>query len=214
MAGNKIKKRAEVIYKCLRNRYPAGKTVLKYSTPVQMLVATVLSAQTTDKKVNQITQDEGLFKKYRTVNDFADAKLKTFEKEIRPLGFYKQKAKNIISAARVIRRDFGGKIPKNIDKLILLPGVGRKTANIVLNHVYNIAEGIAVDTHVRQVSRRLGFTQENNPDKIEQDLMDIFPKKCWRYVNYAMVDYNREVSKNRIDKDALLKQICPRAFKN
>ena len=194
------KKRAEKIYKVLRENYPGGKSALKWQTPVQMLVATVLSAQTTDKNVNRVTQDNGLFRKYKIADNFARANLKTFEQEIKSLGFYHNKAKNIIAACKMLRDEYGGKIPVDINELIKLPGVARKTANIVLNHVYNIAEGIAVDTHVIQVATRCGLTQKKDrnraqldPNKIERDLMALYPKKYWRFVNYAMVDYNRDI---------------------
>ena len=203
------KKRAEKIYKILRKFYPEGKSVLKWQTPVQMLVATMLSAQTTDKKVNEITGERGLFKKYKTADDFAKANLKIFEQEIKSLGFYHNKAKNIIAACTMLRDKFGGKIPKGINEMIELPGVARKTANIVLNHVYNLAEGIAVDTHVSQVAQRCCLSEEDDPNKIEKDLMALYPKKYWRYVNYAMVDYNRDIHsagfKQSGRKDPLLK---------
>ena len=206
------KKLAEKIYKILRKFYPGGKSVLKWQTPVQMLVSTMLSAQTTDKKVNEITEVRGLFNKYKSADDFAKADLKTFEQEIKSLGFYHNKAKNIIAAGIMIRDKFSGKIPKKIDELIQLPGVARKTANIVLNHIYNISDGIAVDTHVMQVALRCGLSFQKDPNKIERDLMEIFPKKYWRYVNYAMVDYNRDIHsadfKKSGKKDPIL-GLCP-----
>lgn len=206
------KKRAEKIYEILRKKYPGGISALKWQTPVHMLVATMLSAQATDKKVNEITQEKELFKKYKTVNDFAGANIKTFEQEIKSLGFYHNKAKNIIAACKMLRDKFGGRIPKNINDLIQLPGVARKTANIVLNHVYNISEGIAVDTHVTQIAIRCGLSDQKDPNKIEKDLMALIPKKYWHYVNYAMVDYNRDIHSAEFKKSGRkdpLAGLCP-----
>lgn len=210
----KRRKRAQILLRCLHKKFPQGASMLKWHTPVQMLVATMLSAQATDKKVNEITQEKGLFKKYRFVNDFARANIRTFQKEIHSLGFFRQKAKNIIGAARMLRDEFGGRMPDTIEGLTRLPGVARKTANIVLNHVYHKAEGIAVDTHVHQVALRFGFTKYNDPVKIEKDLMALFPKKDWIWVNYVMVDYNRVVHKTPRPECEFcyLKIICPKAF--
>ncbi|MDP2676131.1 MAG: endonuclease III [bacterium] len=185
-----------------------------YKTPMQMLAATMLSAQATDKKVNEVTQERGLFTKYKTVHDFASADLSIFQKEIHSLGFFRQKAKNIIGSARMLEKDFHGKLPKTIEELTRLPGVARKTANIVLNHVYHRAEGIAVDTHVRQVSQRFGFTKENDPNKIERDLMKLFSKKDWIWINYTMVEYNRGVHAfPRPECEwCYVREICPRIF--
>lgn len=188
--------------------------MLKWQTPMQMLAATMLSAQATDKKVNEVTQKRGLFKKYRTVNDFARANLKTFEQEIRSLGFFRQKAKNIIGSAQMIRDEFKGRLPDTIEELTRLPGVARKTANIVLNHIYHKAEGIAVDTHVRQVANRFKFSNHSDPVKIELDLMKLFPQKNWIWVSYVMVDYNRAVHKSPRPECEMcyLKDICPKVF--
>lgn len=206
------KRRAEKIYKILRKNYPGGVSALKWQTPVQMLVATMLSAQTTDKNVNRVTGEQDLFKKYKTADDFARAKLKTFEQEIKSLGFYHNKAKNITAACKMLRDKFDGGIPKSIEELTQLPGVARKTANIVLNHVYNVSEGIAVDTHVAQVATRCGLSGQKDPNKIEKDLMALMPKKYWRYVNYAMVDYNRDIHSaefRRSGKKDPLAEFCP-----
>lgn len=204
------KKRILALYYCLKKRYPRKRTMLKYETPIQMLVATMLSAQTTDKKVNEVTQEKGLFKKYRQVSDFAKARLEVLQNEIRSLGFFRQKAKNIIAAAKAIQDRYQGKMPDSIEEMITLPGVARKTANIVLNHVYRKAEGIAVDTHMRQVAARFGMSKEQDPEKIEQDLMKIFPKKEWLYVSYVFVDYNRDFKSNIKPQceECYLKKIC------
>lgn len=195
------KKRARKILERLKKAYPNAKIVLKYNNNIQLLAAVILSAQCTDKKVNEIT--EKLFsakggpasggKKYKTVNDFAIAGLATFEQEIHSCGFYHNKAKNIIAAAKMIRDKFGGKLPKTMEEMLLLPGVARKTANIVLGNAYGIVEGIAVDTHVRRVSRHLDLTKEQNPVKIEQDLMKLFNKKDWFKLTYLLIEYGRGV---------------------
>ncbi len=185
------KERARKILQRLKKAYPNAKIVLNYKNNMQLLVAVILSAQCTDKKVNEVT--EKLFQKYKTVDDFAMANLKVFEQEIRSTGFYHNKAKNIIAASKIIRDKFGGKLPHSMAEMIKLPGVGRKTANIVLGNAYNIIEGIAVDTHVRRVSRHLGFTKEQNPDKIEQDLMKLFNKKNWFVITYLFIEYGRKI---------------------
>lgn len=175
----------------LEEHNPKAGIALKYNNPIQLLVAVMLSAQCTDKKVNEIT--ETLFKKYKTVEDFAKANLKTFEQEIKPTGFYKAKAKNIILAAKMIRDKFGGKLPRTIEEMTKLPGVGRKTANIVLGNAYGIVQGIAVDTHVRRLARHFGWTRESDPDKIEQDLMKLWPKEYWHKGTYLLQQYGRTI---------------------
>jgi len=184
-------KRAREILARLEKAYPNAKIVLKHNNNIQLLVAVVLSAQCTDKKVNEVT--EKLFKKYKTVDDFAEAKLKIFEQEIRSTGFYHNKAKNIIAAAIIIHDKFGGKLPRSMAEMTELPGVARKTANVVLGNAYNIIEGIAVDTHVRRVSRHLGLTEEQNPVKIEQDLTRLFPKEDWFKLTYLFIEYGRNI---------------------
>ena len=185
------RKRANKILERLKKAYPRAKIVLNYKNNMQLLVAVILSAQCTDKKVNEVT--EALFNKYKTVGDFASANLKTFEQEIRSTGFYHNKAKNIIAAAKMIRGKFKGKLPRTMEEMLLLPGVARKTANVVLGNVYGVVEGIAVDTHVGRVSRHLGFTNKNNPDKVEQDLMKLFNKKDWFRLTYLLIEYGRDV---------------------
>lgn len=185
------KKRALKILEILEKHNPKAGIALKYGNPIQLLVAVILSAQCTDKKVNEVT--ENLFKKYKTIDDFARADLKTFEKEIKPTGFYKAKAKNIITAAKMLRDKFGGRLPRTIEEMTKLPGVGRKTANIVLSNAYGIVEGIAVDTHVKRLSQHFGWTKENDPEKIKQDLMRLWPKKYWFKGTYLLQHYGRTV---------------------
>jgi len=205
------KNRARKILGRLKEAYPNAKIVLNYGNKIQLLVAVILSAQCTDKKVNEVT--EKLFKRYKTVDNFARVNLETFEQEIRSTGFYHNKAKNIIAAAYMIRDKFNGRLPKTMDEMLLLPGVARKTANVVLGNAYGKVEGIAVDTHVRRVSRHLGLTKEQNPDKIEQDLMKLFDKKDWFKLTYLLIEYGRGVhtAKNPVPcKDGPLKGLCPK----
>ena len=182
-------KRALKIIKRLKNTYPNAGIILNYKTPIQLLAAVILSAQATDKQVNGLT--EKLFKKYKTVNDFASANLQSFTKEVAKVNFYKNKARYIIGSAKKIRDEYGGKLPRDIDEMVKLPGVARKTANIVLHEVYAVVQGIAVDTHVIRVSRNLWLTKEKNPQKIEQDLMMLYPKSRWPDVEFLFQAYGR-----------------------
>lgn len=184
------KKLAGEILKELKKLHPEAKIALKYGNNIQLLAAVILSAQCTDKKVNEVT--ETLFKRYKTAEDFAKADVKTFEKEIRSTGFYRAKARNIILAAKMIQKEFGGEIPKTMKEILMLPGVARKTANVVLGNAYGIVEGIAVDTHVKRLSKLYGLTNETDPVKIEKDLIQIIPRKDWFKFTYMMIDYGRK----------------------
>lgn len=208
----KKKSRAGKILARLEKAYPKAKIVLNYGNPIQLLVAVILSAQTTDKKVNEVTAR--LFKKYKSAGDFADADLKTLADEIREIGFYRQKALSIITSCRMIRDKFGGKLPRAMKEMLMLRGVARKTANIVLGNAYGIVEGIAVDTHVRRLSQRLGFSRHDDPVKIEQDLMRIFLKSKWFKLTYVLIDHGRAVCAARGRKCPLcpVRDICPAAL--
>lgn len=197
------------ILSLLKKEYPKAKIALNFNNPLEILVATVLSAQCTDKRVNIVTKS--LFKKYRKVQDYTKANLKTFEQEIRSTGFYRNKAKNIISTAQKIVKDFGGKLPDSMDKLLQLPGVARKTANIVLLNGFGKVDGIAVDTHVRRLSQRLGLTKNQDPQKIEQDLMKILDKKEWGKFSYLLIDHGRKVCDAKKPKclECILQKLCP-----
>jgi len=175
----------------LKKAYPDSKIALDYTNSLELLVATILSAQCTDKRVNIVTKN--LFKKYKKIEDFAKAKQEVFEQEIRSTGFYRNKAKNIIASARIILKDFDGKVPDTMEALLSLPGVARKTANILLTDGFGKVEGIAVDTHVKRLSNRIGFSKEDNPDKIEQDLMRVFNKKDWKDINHLLIQHGREI---------------------
>jgi endonuclease III len=202
------KSKAIKIIDLLKKEYSHSKTLLKYKTPFQLLIATILSAQCSDKKVNEITPH--IFKKYKDVYGFLRAKTKDLEQDIYSSGFYKNKAKNIISLSRILVEDFNGLVPDNMEDLIQLPGVARKTANIVLSSIFKKAEGIAVDTHVKRLSRRLDFSNSQNTDRIEIDLMKLFPKRYWLDLNYILVNQGREVCKSRkpLCSGCVVKQLC------
>lgn len=173
----------------LTKLFPDPKCALHYKKPWELLVAVILSAQCTDKKVNEVTKE--LFKKYLTLDDYVRADTKEFEQAIYSAGFYKAKTKNIIAAAKVVQNNFVGKIPKTMGEMVTIPGVGRKTANVVLGELYGFAEGIAVDTHVIRLSRLLGLTKQRDVVKIERDLMQIIPKKDWVRFSHLFILYGR-----------------------
>jgi len=175
----------------LRRLYPDAKISLNFSNPLELLVATQLSAQSTDERVNRVTAD--LFKKYRRVEDYATVSQEELEKDIRSTGFYHNKAKNIRAAAQRIMTNYGGEVPRTMEDLLTLPGVGRKTANVVLGNAFGIVEGIVVDTHVSRLARRFGWTTNENPVKVEQDLMRIIPRKDWLHLPYMLIRHGRDL---------------------
>lgn len=180
---------AKNITALLLKRYPDPKLALQHSNPLELLIAVILSAQCTDARVNEVTKT--LFKKYRTAQDYANADLDTFEQEIRPTGFYKNKARNVIACCKKLVSDFGGEVPKSVEELTTLPGVGRKTANMVLGNAYG-AQAIAVDTHVLRVSNRLGLTRAKDPDEVEADLLKQVPADKLTAFSNAMILHGRE----------------------
>ena len=195
----------------LRREYPRSRTALQFQYPLQILVATILAAQCTDERVNRITPD--LFRKYPTAAALAAADRAELEAEIRPTGFFRNKAKSIIGAARKIVEDFDGQVPANMADLVTLPGVARKTANIVLSSGYGIAEGIAVDTHVKRLSGRLGLSRQHDPEKIEKDLLKLVPKKDWLDFNYMLVNHGRKTCQARKPRcpECVVRRLCPSA---
>lgn len=209
------KERAHKVLELLRREYPDVEgTALRYKAPLDLLVATILAAQCTDEKVNQVT--EHLFKKYRKAEDYANADLGELEQEIRPTGFYRNKAKSIKNAAKMIVEQFNSQVPKTMEEMVRLPGVARKTANIVLSNAYGVNEGIAVDTHVMRLSPRLGFTkEEKNRDKIEIDLMNLFPKNDWFELTNLLVTHGRRICTAKKAKcgECVVNKLCPCAFK-
>jgi endonuclease-3 len=203
-----LRRRAARIAVLLRKAHPGAGTALSAENPFELLVATVLSAQCTDKRVNMVT--ETLFKKYRSPQDFARARRSTLEREIRPTGFFRAKAKSIMELSQDIVERFGGEVPDNMDDLVTLRGVGRKTANVVLAGAFN-QPAIAVDTHVRRVSGRLGLTTETDPAKIEFDLMEILPKREWQPFSFIVILHGRGVCKSRKPRceTCILEKYCP-----
>jgi endonuclease III len=202
----------EQVLTLLKKQYPKAKIILNYSNTWELLVAVILSAQCTDKMVNIVTAK--LFKKYTTIEDYANADILELEQDIHSTGFYRNKAKNVKAAAKLILNNFGGQVPKTMEELVMLPGVARKTANVVLGNAYTIYNGIAVDTHVFRVSKRLGFAKGNNPEKVEQELMQSVPKKWWFPMTYLLIEHGRAVCKAPLPKcdQCFLNKICPSAF--
>lgn len=196
----------------LQKSYSNPRTELDHSNEYQLAVAVMLSAQTTDKKVNQVTPE--LFKKYPNWESLASASVIEVGQLIRQVNFYKGKAERLVKAGQVVTVEFKGKLPKTIDELTKIPGVARKSANVIMQELWNIAEGIVVDTHVSRVSKRLGLTKETDPKKIEKDLMKIIPKEYWRNFSGAAVLHGRYVCTARKPKcqDCVLNDICPTAF--
>jgi endonuclease-3 len=206
------KKRVAKIIELLEKQFPDAKTALKYSNPLEMLVATMLSAQTTDERVNIVTRS--LFKKYRTPEDYANADIKEMEQDIRSTGFYHNKARNLQKCCQLLVEKFHSQVPKTMEELMELPGVARKTSNIVLYNSYGIIAGVAVDTHVSRVSQRLGLTESDDAAKIEQDLMQITPKENWMKLTDLLILHGRQVCIARKPKceTCVLNKICPCAF--
>lgn len=199
--------------KILKKEYPEAKIALRFKNTWQLLVATVLSAQCTDVKVNQVTP--ALFEKYKTIPDFAEADRAEFEKYIYSTGFYKNKTKSIIGAAKKILSEFGGRVPRTMQELTSLPGIGRKTANVILSSGFGIVEGIVVDTHVIRLSLRLGITKNTDPEKIEKDLVEIVPRADWAVFSHLLILHGRKicVAKKPLCGDCVINKLCPSAFK-
>lgn len=197
------KKKAYKILELLKKKYPRAGIILRFRNNFELLVAVILSAQTTDIQVNKVTKV--LFPKYggkaelEEIENFANVNLKELEKDISSVGLYKTKAKNIKATARKILTDFGGKVPDSMIFLISLPGVGRKTANVVLGNAFGISEGIAVDTHVARLSKKYGFSNENSAEKIEKDLMKLFDKKDWYLLTYLLIEHGRNIRRAKED---------------
>jgi endonuclease-3 len=203
--------RAKKIFTLLHKTYPDPKVALDFANPLQLLIATILSAQCTDIRVNMVTPD--LFKKYRSAQDFANANQAELEQEIRSTGFYRNKAKSIISCSKSLMEKHSGKVPKTMDELVQLGGVGRKTANCVLGGAYGINSGVVVDTHVRRVSQRLGFATTDDPEKIELELMTLLPKKDWFLIGNLLIWHGRKICDAR-KPDCLncpIQRLCPSA---
>jgi endonuclease-3 len=196
----------------LRHLYPDARTSLTFSNPLELLIATMLSAQSTDERVNRVMAD--LFKKYRRVEDYATVSQEELEKDIESTGFYHNKAKNIRAAAQRIMTNYGGEVPRTMEDLVTLPGVGRKTANVVLGNAFGIVEGIVVDTHVGRLARRFGWTTNEDPVKVEQDLMRIIPRKDWLDLSHTLIYHGRAIclARKPLCAQCALVHLCPSAF--
>ncbi len=194
----------------LHELYPDADTALDYSAPHELLIATILSAQSTDATVNRVTKD--LFKKYPTIQSFADANPEELEQDIRPTGFFRNKTRHVIGAARKIVAEHGGKVPDTMEELTRLPGVARKTANVVLGTYFKKPEGFVVDTHVKRVTFRLGLTDEKDPEKIERDLMEVFPREEWIFLGHAIILHGRQICTARRPMCEIcpLNDVCPK----
>lgn len=229
----KRKSRAKQIFSILKKTYPTAHIALNFTTPWELLVATILSAQCTDVMVNKVT--EKLFKKYKTLDDYISANLEAFEQDIKSTGFYHNKAKNVMAAAKKIKEEFNAKVPNTMEDLLTLPGVARKTANIVLGNAYKVIVGIAVDTHVHRISQRLrlvdmdyirgkkkilfkkngkeylDFKKDAYPSKIEEELMKVLPKDDWFAANYLIIDHGRAIckSQNPDCPHCPISELCP-----
>ena len=197
----------------LKKQYPKAECALQHKTPLELLIATILSAQCTDQRVNIVT--EKLFKKYKKTKDYANANLQEFEKDIYSTGFYRNKAKNIIRTCQIIDKQYKGRVPDDFNELLELPGVARKTANCVMGNAFNVPSGVVVDTHVSRISQRLGLTKNTDPNKIEQDLMKVIPKKEWIVFSHRLIWHGRKVCDARRPKCeiCMLNKLCPSSFK-
>ncbi len=204
--------RALRVVKLLGKVHPDASIALKFRNNLELLISVILSAQCTDRMVNKVTKR--LFKKYRTVEDYAEADLRDLQREIKSTGFYRNKARNVKRCCRMLREKFGSRVPRTMEDLLELPGVGRKTANVVLANAFGVVEGIAVDTHVGRVSRRLGLTGSENPAIIEKDLMKTVPKDHWERITDLLIFHGRRICTAKRPKcsGCVLNKICPSAF--
>ena len=202
------KKDAIIIIEALKKMYPDAKCSLDFSTPFQMLVSVVLSAQCTDERVNKTTP--GIFSKYSTPQDFADMDIELLEELIHPCGFYKTKAKNLKRTAQILVEKYDGIVPNNMEDLMSLPGVGRKSANVIMLEAFDLPQGIAVDTHCKRIANRLGFSSQSDPAKIEQDLLKVIPKEYYKDVNHIFIWHGRNVCTSQKPKcdSCKLQQYC------
>ena len=206
------KTRVLKIIELLEETHSDARIALDYKNPLELLVATILSAQCTDKRVNIVTKV--LFKKYKKAEDYANAELEELEEEIRSTGFYRNKARNIKKCCQILVQKFASEVPRTMEEMLELPGVARKTANIVLSNAYGVVEGIAVDTHVRRLARRLGLSEHEDPNRIEGDLMEIVPKTNWKTVTDLLIFHGRRICEARKPKCSLcvLNKLCTSAF--
>ena len=207
-----VKTRALKTMELLEKEHPDAKIALHYTNPLELLVATILSAQCTDERVNMVTKT--LFKKYTKAKDYANADLSELERDIKSTGFYRNKAKNLKKCCQILVEKYNSQVPKTMEEMLELPGVARKTANIVLSNAYGVVEGVAVDTHVRRLAKRLGLTENEDPNKIEEDLMKTVPKDKWMRITDLLIFHGRRIciAKKPKCEVCVLNKICPSAF--
>lgn len=207
-----LKKRTREIIRKLKRAYPDAKCSLNHTSPFELLIATILSAQCTDERVNMVTAD--LFRKYRKPEDYLKVAPRELEKDIQSTGFFRNKTKSIQGTSKKLTEEYGGEVPQKMDELLELPGVARKTANVVLGNAFGIKSGVVVDTHVTRLSHRLGLSEEKTAEKIEQDLVQIVPKKDWVIFSHLLIAHGRKICKARnplCDHCPVEKQ-CPSSF--
>ena len=206
------RQRIKKIWPLLKKAYPDAKIALKFVNPLELLISTILSAQCTDVRVNMVTKD--LFKKYRKATDWADADLREIEEGIRSTGFFRNKARSIQGACRILARQHGGEVPSSMEALLELPGVARKTANVVLGTAFGLASGVVVDTHVKRLAGRLGWSGQSDPNKIEKELMARIPKDRWILISHQLILHGRAICKSRRPRCAacVLVDLCPSAL--
>lgn len=212
MTSNNKETSVTRIFELLEGEYPDARIALNFSNPVELLIATILSAQCTDRRVNMVT--DILFKKYTRPEDYANVDLEELERDIKPTGFYRNKAKTIKKSCKILVDKYQSQVPRTMKNILELPGVARKTTNIVLSNAYDVIEGIAVDTHVRRISGRLGLSVHKNPDKIEKDLMDILPRYKWIKFTNLITLHGRNICTARRPKCniCVINSLCPFAF--
>jgi endonuclease-3 len=205
------KSRAQNVFKLLKKEFPNPRTALHHQNAFELLIATILSAQCTDERVNMVTP--GLFKKYKNAKGFAEANPAELEQDIRSTGFFRMKTKSIIGCCKALVERYGGEVPNTLDDLVTLPGVGRKTANVVLGQAFGIASGVVVDTHVHRLAQRLGFSEADTAEKIEEDLMRLFPRKQWIDLGSLLILHGRKTCHARAPKCAacVVREHCPSA---
>jgi len=209
---SELKKRTRDIIRRLKRAYPDAKTALNYSNPFELLIATILSAQSTDVRVNIVTAD--LFRKYKKPEDYLKVSAHELEKDIHSTGFFRNKTKSIQGTAKLLTEQYGGEVPHTMDELLELPGVARKTANVVLGNAFGVKAGVVVDTHVTRLSHRLALSKEKTAEKIEQDLIAIVPKKDWVLFPHLMIFHGRKICKarNPLCAECTIEKLCPSSF--
>ena len=212
MANTELKKKTRKIITALKRAYPDAKCALNHSNAFELLIATILSAQCTDARVNIVTAD--LFRKYRKPEDYLKVSPATLQKEIRTTGFFRNKTKSIQGTAKALTEKFGGQVPQTMDEILELPGVARKTANVVLGNAFGIQSGVVVDTHVTRLSRRLGLTKQKQAEKIENDLIELVPKKDWIIFPHLLIFHGRNICKARspLCDQCVIEKYCPSSF--